>query len=76
MLCGSSSALNSNKMIIKALQDGLVAADLPEESIQLVEDECIYSLVAHKVGFSNTAHIYYERPGFVSSLLLESHDIS
>ena len=39
LLRGSSSALNSNKTIIKALQDGLVAADLPEESIQLVEGD-------------------------------------
>lgn len=39
LLRGSSSALNSNNAIIKALQAGLVAEDLPKESIQLVEGD-------------------------------------
>ena len=37
LLRGSSSALNSNLAVTAALQDGLAAAGLPRESVQLVE---------------------------------------
>lgn len=37
LLRGSSSALESNRAIVKALRAGLVAAGLPEDSVALVE---------------------------------------
>jgi glutamate-5-semialdehyde dehydrogenase len=37
LLRGSSSAINSNRAVIAALQDGLAAAGLPREAVQLVE---------------------------------------
>lgn len=37
LLRGSSSALNSNRAVTAALQDGLAAAGLPPEAVQLVE---------------------------------------
>ena len=37
LLRGSSSALNSNRAIVAALRDGLVAAGLPADAVQLVE---------------------------------------
>jgi glutamate-5-semialdehyde dehydrogenase len=37
LLRGSSSAINSNRAVIVALQDGLAASGLPREAVQLVE---------------------------------------
>lgn len=37
LLRGSSSALNSNRAIVAALRDGLVAAGLPADAVQLVD---------------------------------------
>jgi glutamate-5-semialdehyde dehydrogenase len=37
LLRGSSSALHSNRAVVAALGDGLVAAGLPREAVQLVE---------------------------------------
>ncbi len=37
LLRGSSSAINSNRAVVAALQDGLAVAGLPRESVQLVE---------------------------------------
>ena len=38
ILRGSSSAIESNKAIVKAIQEGLVIADFPKEAVQLIED--------------------------------------
>lgn len=40
ILRGGSEAINSNKAIVKALASGLEGANLPVDSIQLVEDTC------------------------------------
>lgn len=37
LLRGSSSAINSNRAVVVALAEGLVAAGLPAESVQLIE---------------------------------------
>lgn len=37
LLRGSSSALNSNRVIVSALREGLAKAGLPEDAVQLVE---------------------------------------
>ena len=39
LLRGSSSAINSNRAVVAALQTGLVAAGLPADAIQLVEGD-------------------------------------
>ena len=38
ILRGGSEAINSNKAVIKALVEGLKSVNLPEDSIQLIED--------------------------------------
>lgn len=38
LLRGGSEAINSNKALVKLLQQGLAAADLPREAVSLVED--------------------------------------
>ncbi len=39
LLRGSSSALNSNRAVVTALREGLAAAGLPEDAVQLVEGD-------------------------------------
>jgi glutamate-5-semialdehyde dehydrogenase len=39
LLRGSSSAINSNRAVVVALRDGLVAAGLPADAVQLVEGD-------------------------------------
>ena len=38
ILRGGSEAINSNKSIVKVLREGLKSVELPEDSIQLIED--------------------------------------